>query len=881
MKTQKMIYAALLFAGLFFLASCQPVDFDGPQLAADSATAVQTYSVSIPAVFDDGAQTKALAFDGESGISHTFTDDGTEVVHVAIAANNGEILAFAGTIEDDVLVPTALTPTNISQDGKHCTLTGENLTFYSRDDEGDFHGYAVKNNDKFNLYYQMPQDDTYRFGGNYLMGYAEATGVSMDIDQEQHTMTLNESVNFTNVGSVFRQQLSFKNEQGEIITPTPAIRKLTIKSTSGKTISAYNPLGVNEILHGYHFNNRYTYAPIVLTDPDNVLDAEGNVKFSMFFTEDNQGNAITMEAVDAEGTHYIYTQNAPQGGFQNGKYYYSQNAKAFTFYVSPGSVTLSHSGEQGTPVEPTSQEEYTYYEIDGLNDGDVLTISGYFEDSRFETGINGGEIVFDNLKATLEGTNIDTFLYAFVDFNPFEQDDDEDDVILNLLLKGNNSISCNYVSLRSEAGLKLSCDGSSATLAVTVNYKDYKGLYSENYDARFYDPSCLAAPGHVVTLDSNHSGSNGDGTFTYTYVVTKITNNNIDLSEFDSPLIGAFTALDGMTLTGTLHGPFNLSIADGATVTLNGVTIDRNCLDKFNMSYSGFAGITCEGDATLLLPDGTTNTINGCGYYYPGIFVPEDKTLKIDKKDGDEGTGSLIVSSAPYTENGVIWLDGETGEPEYHSAGIGGGSYPDVYNCGNILIQGGHITATGNPGIGSHTVCGDITISGGTVIANGKQASGIGWMNYCSCGDITISGGNVTAYGDNYYPGIGAGLNYGGDYYGDITISGGTVVAVGGESAAGIGSGSDDACGAITITLEYGGSVTATKGQKGEDTDDEYLADVIGRGEYGTCGIIAFGNQQVFDGSAWISPFEAGDHGGLTLGILNDGRTWTLTKPQE
>ena len=31
MKTQKMIYSALLFAGLFFLASCQPVDFDGPQ----------------------------------------------------------------------------------------------------------------------------------------------------------------------------------------------------------------------------------------------------------------------------------------------------------------------------------------------------------------------------------------------------------------------------------------------------------------------------------------------------------------------------------------------------------------------------------------------------------------------------------------------------------------------------------------------------------------------------------------------------------------------------------------------------------------------------------------------------------------------------------
>lgn len=185
---------------------------------------------------------------------------------------------------------------------------------------------------------------------------------------------------------------------------------------------------------------------------------------------------------------------------------------------------------------------------------------------------------------------------------------------------------------------------------------------------------------------------------------------------------------DGWTITGTLdvtHHPVKISIADGATVTLKNVTING-----VNSSSYAWAGITCEGDATLVLNG--TNTVKGFYEDYPGLYVKattnpfEDKTLTIN------GPGSLTVSS-----NGCC------------SAGIGGG-----YNieCGNIVILGGTINATGGSnaaGIGSSQGgvagrCGNITIEGGSITATGGSesgAAGIGCGDSGRCGDITITDG--------------------------------------------------------------------------------------------------------------------------------------------
>ena len=231
------------------------------------------------------------------------------------------------------------------------------------------------------------------------------------------------------------------------------------------------------------------------------------------------------------------------------------------------------------------------------------------------------------------------------------------------------------------------------------------------------------------------------------------------------------TVGDGDTLTGTLGANVKISIADGATVTLDGVTING----VNNASYK-WAGITCLGDATIILSG--MDTVKGFQLYYPGIHVPQNKTLTI------QGSGSLTARS-----NGM-------------GCGIGGGNQ---IACGNIVIAGGTITANGgqyHAGIGGGTAsCGDISITGGTVTAtSGMSGAGIGSGGQGSCGNISITGGNINA--------------------------------TGGEYAAGIGSGNTGSCGTVTITNGVT-SVTATKGNSAQHS--------IGAGYSGTCGTVTVG----------------------------------------
>ena len=270
-----------------------------------------------------------------------------------------------------------------------------------------------------------------------------------------------------------------------------------------------------------------------------------------------------------------------------------------------------------------------------------------------------------------------------------------------------------------------------------------------------------------------------------------------------STIASDYTAQDYEVLTGTLANKVKISIADGAIVTLKDMNINGSGTYKDGLS----AGITCEGDATIILEG--TNTVKGLGQAYPGIYVPEGKTLTI------MGSGKLTASS------------GEDGKDNMFGAGIGGGAAGSNNNCGNIVIKGGTIDATGGvkpggtgAGIGgSLGSCGNITISGGYVTAKGGYSSaGIGGGSFGDCGNITISGGTVDATGGGGYEG-GAGIGSGfGTSCGNITISGGTITAKGGTNtsndapAAGIGGGyANEACGVITITSGVT-SVTATKG---------------------------------------------------------------------
>ena len=282
---------------------------------------------------------------------------------------------------------------------------------------------------------------------------------------------------------------------------------------------------------------------------------------------------------------------------------------------------------------------------------------------------------------------------------------------------------------------------------------------------------------YIATKDSPEGGFQNGKYYTSTIALAPTiggSGQTLDLSTVSSNII----VLDGTTLTGTLGSKVKISIAPGATVTLNGVTIDNS--ENINYCFE------CMGDATIILAEGTTNTLKSSSFT-PGLLAgPAGSTLTI------QGEGTLIA-----TGNGGC-------------AGIGGKfSYP----CGAIVIKGGTITATGHgcsAGIGS----------GGD--DSGKMGQGDGL-----CGDITISSGNVTATaGTDNAAGIGSGSD---GSCGNITISGGTVTATGKGSGAGIGSGVFGVCGNITIESTVT-RITATRGAN--------YVDHIGRGDCGNCGDI-------------------------------------------
>ena len=324
-----------------------------------------------------------------------------------------------------------------------------------------------------------------------------------------------------------------------------------------------------------------------------------------------------------------------------------------------------------------------------------------------------------------------------------------------------------------------------------------------------------------------------------------------DLSKLTNSSTAAFaTAKNGMRIYNSIAAGVKakVSIADGATVTLDGATI------TYTVNGADYAGLTCLGDATIVLADGTTNTVvgglDGSGYSnWPGIFVPEGKTLTIN------GNTGVLNAARGLPAN-------DDGSP----AGIGARWSG---NCGNIVINGGFINATGGgkgAGIGGcgRRGCGDITINGGTVTAiGGSGAPGIGlggtnnstYADGGTCGDITISGGIIIATGGEGGAGIGTAYSSNAKDVtvtktcGNILISGGTITATGGNDAAGIGTGKTNNKGIInigTITITNGVTlVTATKGSGAPNSIGK------GTGTNITCGTVTIGGTVYWDGSAY------------------------------
>ena len=249
-----------------------------------------------------------------------------------------------------------------------------------------------------------------------------------------------------------------------------------------------------------------------------------------------------------------------------------------------------------------------------------------------------------------------------------------------------------------------------------------------------------------------------------------------------------------------------ITIPAGYHVAFNGVNTNK--------------GVKCNGEATIYLIDGSTNTITALGY--AGIEVGA-AGLTINAETA--GTGVLTVTGGGF------------------GAGIGT-SYAtnSSQTCGDITINGGTITATGDAGAAGI----------GTGYSYGSSAP----ANQ-TCGNIKINGGIVTAIGGLFGAGIGTGYSYSG------------------------GPATSNECGAITIGTGVT-SVTATKGTSspisiGMGTPDNGGIQKCGTITFGTVQVF---DGTAATGTWTPSPMVAGTYGGLTLAIsttTNANDTWTLT----
>ena len=256
--------------------------------------------------------------------------------------------------------------------------------------------------------------------------------------------------------------------------------------------------------------------------------------------------------------------------------------------------------------------------------------------------------------------------------------------------------------------------------------ESYTYVSSENGSAVIMEAPEMSAPQSNRTSRSKQvNNRKGKAATTKTNKNTTVKKNTKPKAKVEAPkvvrvsleaLTGDYTAKDGEVLSGKL-GLHKLTIADKATVVLDGV--DISSLPE-RPAYK-FAGITCAGDATIILAEGTMNLVKGGYENYPGIYVPEDKTLTI------KGPGLLECVSQGW------------------SAGIGGGK--DL-NCGNIVIEEGTIIAEGGKnaaaiGGGWNTNCGNIVINPSvtsvTIIKHRVGGLGIGAGKDGTCGTVTIA----------------------------------------------------------------------------------------------------------------------------------------------
>lgn len=489
MKKVLFVIASITFG----LCACNKVEV--PSTETPEAPVV-VYHMSIPASFD--AQTKGVTFDVD-GIHISTQFETTDKIYVYNETKD----AFARDASDSYNLQ-ALSPSAISGSKTSCALTGD-LTFFDDNDDP----VTVEVGDTYSLFYQMNEPNTY---SNPVFDYtlqdassssasdcdfAMVQNVAMTLDGG--TLSVPEGVVFSNMQSMFRQNLSFTGEDTNPVTPLGFTN--LIVSTRNKTLVPYTFF--------YASSNSFDYNREIFSieDPD-ITD--GNVFLSLKFEYDGEypcaEDKLVLYVRDNVGNTYRGIKNAPSSGFAMSKYYHGNMSLSWLTKNTKPAVTRNDGGDDDEVTYPTDfRWDDNLLDIYEGTSTTNITIDGNSTDYRLWLNVEDGTV-------RLSGSGT---AYYF-EKNPFIVCDDG----LTIVLESDYSIICpnNNRAINTDSGnLLLAADGGEKHLTVTVNSKDNAGLYGDdNYD-NGGDPSALAAPGFTVTRSA--MTDNEDGTYTWVYTV--------------------------------------------------------------------------------------------------------------------------------------------------------------------------------------------------------------------------------------------------------------------------------------------------------------------------------------------------------------------------
>lgn len=260
---------------------------------------------------------------------------------------------------------------------------------------------------------------------------------------------------------------------------------------------------------------------------------------------------------------------------------------------------------------------------------------------------------------------------------------------------------------------------------------------------------------------------------------------------------------DGTYDMGAYGNNFDISIADGLTVTLTNTT---------GKEYTN-TQIVCGTGVSLTIDRVTINNAQNddkCPLSFTGSNNHLSLTNYSSLTGGDNQPGIRVEEGTSLEISGTGNVSAYNGAD---AAGIGGSN---ASACGEIMISSGEVTGySGGDGAGigggANGDGGTITVTGGKVNGYSYMGAGIGGGANGDGGTITIAGGEVYAP-STYGAGIGGGSSGAG---GTISITGGTVLASSSD-AHDIGYGNGGSGGSLAISgdaevlLQFGTSIVPT-----------------------------------------------------------------------